>query len=1798
MITINTIDISKASLLRYNPQLLRNLIITNDTDETFENLSVIVEGVGVRSNKINLPTIHSGNSCKVDNLIVEIENLNEEFSVPTDFNYCISIVNNESVIEDVKCHICILPENYWSFQLQPETIIAHVCPEDSYIQTLLIRAEALLEKYIDEPGFSDYQTCDPNNVRAQAAAIYSSLASITFQEDVFPGKEEPLLMRKIVDVLSSGHGTNLDLALIMASALEAIHIRPLIVFLKNEVILGVWLEKNHRPTSYNDEISSLLNFCADGVNRMVLIRPKAILSKRSFEQAVSEAESLCRESNAKYFGSGYVDIFTARIEWAYLLQGDDVFSENYLRHQESIVIDSKATTSTTKQDIWERKLLDFSLRNTLLNMRKRAVLPFVSFNINSIEDSLQDENVFQILEYPQTPTPETDESGIFISSTYREQLEQLVLSGIGQKRLYSFRKGEELNSILKNLYRSSRVALEENGANTLFLNLGVLRWYETKRSTVARHAPLILLPVDLIRKGGTMGYVLKLRDEEPVFNITIVEYLRQNFQIDLNSLFPLPTDASGLDIRKIFTIVRHAIAEQPRWDLLEEMGIGLFSFSKFVMWNDIHNHRPVLEQHPIIKSLIVGKLLDNTLVKTIPANKLDNLISPTDVALPVDVDSSQMEAIVDAGNGKSFILYGPPGTGKSQTITNMIANALFKGQRVLFVAEKRAALEVVQNRLSKIGLDPFCLELHSNKVNKQHVLLQLQKSLNVRHISHHDDFDLDAEKTKEKRKDLMDYVRLLHVVQNHGLSLYDCITRYISIGGDEIAHNGKCYTTEQLKDYAEQVANLDVVFQISGHPSDSVYTHFLPKDFQRETITSISTLLQELVVILDKLHQIYKCISEEFGLTLPNRIENEEKNFAFIKCLLSTPFQNKELVEVVSNKAKRDFVEEKIILGETRDNLKERLLSIYNDNVLSIDVIQLEDEYMEAQAKWFIPRQFALRKLLRKVNILIPTLRYSEEIKTLIDNLIYYNKIENQVKESSEYLQLLFAESAIPNNESWDTMRSRLNQLHTLCENWKQLAGVHFYELRDALIASEDHWSDLQEKHSAELLSLIEGCNRLNIAWQELKELAIFSIKNGDTISDIASQIKQWSSHSEELLNWCQYVLRKQSLLAVGLHNVIEYLESGHKTGHETADAFLKGVYRQYAKDIIDSNAQLSLFNGLLFEQQIQKYCDLVSEFQYLTKRELYCRLAKNIPLPSTFSANSSEMGLLRRNIANGGRGNSIRNLVTQIPNLLPKLCPCMLMSPLSVSQYLDIKNQPFDLVIFDEASQMPTSEAIGAIARGKSLVVVGDPKQMPPTSFFQVQQDDDEDVNIDDLESILDDCRVLSMPEHFLSWHYRSRHESLISFSNHQYYDGHLVTFPSADNRESKVRLVHIDGHYDKGKTRCNKAEANAIVEEVLKRLRSQRNAFKEGKDIQSIGIVSFSQVQQNMIEDLLMDALDNDQELKEIAFNEYEPIFIKNLENVQGDERDIILFSVGYGPDATGRVSMNFGPLNKKGGERRLNVAVSRARYEMIVYSTLNPEQIDLKRTSARGVEGLRSFLEFAREGKMPIPASHSIENKEMHGLILSIADSIRSMGYQVDTLVGASNFHVDIAVVSPTDNNKYILGILLDGVNYYATPTTRDRNIVQPKVLSGLGWNIIRIWSVDWFNNRKFVIGHLKKMLDLAEKGENIPSCLSFSSVKTFNVEDEQMEELYAAKIPFEKKDIEQVPTWKLQDELLKAVEEEIAIPEDELKRLTSKRLGYAHMGAAVERSLSYQIKSLLIIQKLDKTDDGKIMLGKNT
>ena len=1600
--------------------------------------------------------------------------------------------------------IDILAYDQWGgINIFPEMLAAFITPNHAVLTPIIKRAAAILEQWTGTPSLDEYQSRNPDRVRKQMAAIYTALTEQQIIYSTIPAsfEEHGQRVRLTDSVLAQKLGTCLDMALLYASCLESIGLNALIVITKGHAFAGGWLVPETFPDPAIDDVSLLTKRTAEGIYDITLVETTCMNMGHNadFDNAVKSANGKLSDPGSFILA---IDVRRARHSgvrpipqrvlngqvWE-IKEDEDINRNTTHATPQSVnpydLSGSETQTVLTKQLLWERRLLDLSLRNNLLNIRiTKNTLQLIPANLACLEDALAEGDEFRILHRPAEWENPAMEFGIYSSIPESDPIADFVNSELSQKRLRFYLPENDLGKALTHLYRSSRTSIEENGANTLYLALGLLKWYETPSSERPRYAPILLLPVEIIRKSAAKGYVIRSREEETMMNITLLEMLRQNFGISVPGLDPLPTDESGINVKLIYSIIRHCIKNQRKWDVEEQAILGIFSFNKFIMWNDIHNNAHKLTQNKVVSSLINGKIEWDVTAEEVDAAYMDRQLSPADIVLPIIADSSQLEAIYEAVHDKTFILHGPPGTGKSQTITNIIANALYKGKRVLFVAEKMAALSVVQNRLAAIGLAPFCLEIHSNKTKKSTVISQLKETTEIIRRTPPEEFRKEAERLLKLRTELNKYIEALHKEYPFGLSLYDAIIHYQLTDVEPCFDIPSSYLDNLDKDrfshWEDAIESLVSTANACGHP----YLHPLTGIFIREYSSAIKEeALQTLATFIGLLTAIQSKLPVFSALLENTDIHPTRKDFNIISAIIRKILDIPELTpELLTTPLLNETLEEyrKVTEhGRKRDEIKAEIENGFTKEVLKINAGPMLAEWNRVSAQWFLPRYFGQRKIKKVIRPYALQPVKPETVQPLLHQVIRYQEELDFTDRYAAKLPSLFGRFG--RDEEWpiiDQIIHEVSSLHSLLLSYsKDVAKTSRIKQNLALQLTEGIRT-FRDIHSHSLNELYQLVDTLTATEQRLSTTLGITVEtlytnSADWIGIALQQAGIWKENLDKLKDWYQWLQSYNKLNELGLGFIAEeYKEKNIPTDLLTS-SFRKSFYQAVIHYIIAKEPTLELFNGKIFNDIITKYKQVSANFEDITKKELFARLASNIPSFTHEAIQSSEVGILQKNIRNNARGISIRKLFDQIPILLSRMCPCMLMSPISVAQYIDADAEKFDLIVFDEASQMPTYEAVGAIARGKNVVIVGDPKQMPPTSFFSVNTIDEDNIEMEDLESILDDCLALSIPSKYLLWHYRSKHESLIAFSNSEYYDNKLMTFPSPDNIESKVRMVAVDGYYDKGKSRQNQAEAQAVVDEIARRLRSEELRKK------SVGVVTFSVVQQALIEDLLSDLFIFHPELETFALECEEPLFIKNLENVQGDERDVILFSVGYGPDAEGRVSMNFGPLNRAGGERRLNVAVSRARYEMIIFSTLRSDMIDLNRTSSIGVAGLKRFLEYAEKGtKRILNTSTSIQpSKEETSIEKIIADKLRSLGYTVHTDIGCSGYKIDIGIVDTQNPSNYQLGIICDGKNYRRTKTVRDREIVQNNVLKALGWNICRIWTMDWWEKPDEVIASIQ-------------------------------------------------------------------------------------------------------------------------
>jgi len=553
----------------------------------------------------------------------------------------------------------------------------------------------------------------------------------------------------------------------------------------------------------------------------------------------------------------------------------------------------------------------------------------------------------------------------------------------------------------------------------------------------------------------------------------------------------------------------------------------------------------------------------------------------------------------------------------------------------------------------------------------------------------------------------------------------------------------------------------------------------------------------------------------------------------------------------------------------------------------------------------------------------------------------------------------------------------------------------------------------------------------------------------------------------------------------LGLDSLIEAALSSRPFPRDIAAIFEQRFFTLWLDTVRKASPVLGKFQGETHERVIERFRELDVEHAKLASNRLQFHLnARRARLLATATANDDSLiaqalaALLKE--VRHRRHRSIRHIVRQVAPALLELKPCWMMSPQSVSQFVGTAEQLFDVVIFDEASQVCPEDAIGAILRGRQLIVVGDSKQLPPTRFFAKSLADSDDDDADDgethpeserTESILDQCLAVGFAERSLRWHYRSRHESLIAFSNHHFYEERLITFPSpAAHHAAGVQFIFVpDGVYDRSHTRTNQREAERVADLVFQHMRERAG--------ETLGVVTLSEAQQSAIRDEIATRLKKDPSLsvwqRELLEDNPSGFFVKNLESVQGDERDVMILSIGYGPDASHRVYTNFGPVNRQGGERRLNVAVTRAKIKLLLVTSMRASHLPETVTNP-GVRSLRAYLDYAENGPSVL-GTQSITTSSVMGeprfdspFEEAVYTALTARGLRLDTQIGCSGYRIDMAVRDLAARGTYLIGIECDGRTYHSSATARDRDRLRQRQLESMGWTIHRIWSSDWRQN----------------------------------------------------------------------------------------------------------------------------------
>lgn len=1609
-------------------------------------------------------------------------------------------------------------DQWLGLSVMPELLAAFVTPNLEAVSCLQAVVAEELRKATGDSSIQGYQA-DKTRVYEICSAIYQAIHSwgIHYANPAssfgVPGQR----IRFADAIRQFRLGTCLDTALLFASVMEQCGLHPVVLLQTGHAYVGCHLVNHYFPDIPMDDLQTIRKLV--DLDEFLVLETTCVTGDQTF----SAAEAYARKSylNIDSDFQCAIDIVRARysgIRPLPLLRsagGVELLPEvppeveplaEERRRQLEQEVDLKTLRNVSDAPArvarWTQKLLDLSLRNRLLNVRDtRQVIPIACTDIALLEDKIAADELLSL--HPLSNLlneKDLHDLAMLRGSEIGSEIKQLLDQELAQRRLWTMLAPQEMERRLTGLYRQGRTDQEEGGVNTLFLAIGFLEWKVSPREEKSYLAPILLIPIRLLRKSMVEGIRIARLDEDTVINETLLELLRSQYRLTVPGIAPLPTDDSGVDVHRVMQIFRQTIREMKGWEVREEARIGHFSFGKFIMWNDMTARIDALKQNPLVRHLIGGGGIFDDGIEVFPPEEIAAHLDLKNLFCPMSADSSQLTAVLYSQLGKSFVLHGPPGTGKSQTITNIIAHNLALGRRVLFVSEKKAALDVVHRRLASIGLRPFCLELHSNKAGKTEVAAQFAEALNVPATPLSGQWESVAGNLEKLRSELNEYVQELHRNYPNGFSASDCFS--LLFRRKRVPPEGllriDClrHTREEYEEAGRLAADLANAWSETS-PEALAAMRWLALAawspiFERDLLAAARALCDAA----RKLEAAFGTLSGVLGLRRSGKLA-----YLYRAALLAEAFKGcgaipaPFLAEEFPARAAmlKDFAEDDLRSRELTGTLNHYRLEL----VTELDFAGISARIEENARAFFPIRFFRNRALLRELAGLKKIgggrLTIAELIRVLPD-LEAYAICRRRINEVAAEVESLLGPLWNHGEPEWRVLCPAMEQaqkLHSLIDSLAEIEP----EAKMPLLAALRTLLPEAERHFAARAPQRSRINDLLRAWNEFQEqqqqFSAYAPAAGEELelAPLMEGVKRILDSAGMVRGVLRYRRLKMKAEAKGIGGFAAALEAGTLVPAEVAGIFDYVYGSEMLNQILAQSPLLCNFTGSSREEGIRRFCELDRKYTELSRRIIYARLAARLPRRRSGPCpEGTELGILKRECEKRARLKPVRQLLEQIPTLAPVLKPCFLMSPLSVAQYLPPDTAPFDLIVFDEASQIPVWDSIGVIARGKQLIVVGDPKQMPPTSFFQKEEAEDEErlpEELEDMESILDECIAAGVYSASLNWHYRSRHESLIAFSNHYYYGDRLFTFPAARNSERLgVRFEFVpDGIYDRRGTRTNRREAEALVRYLFDRLRDPKRTPR------SLGIVTFSQAQKELIEDMIEEQRAVHPELEHcFSDRNEEPPFVKNLENVQGDERDVILFSICYAADSEGKFSMNFGPLNRQGGERRLNVAITRAREQVVVFSSVHATQIDLARTGAVGAAHLKYFLDYAEKG-ISVPA-RSGGGTLKEGLMERIAAFLTEHGFMVERNVGRSGCRIDLAVRNPEKESEFLLGIECDGDSYAAWKTTRDRDHLRESVLRSLGWHICRAWSVDWAFDRQRAEQRLLALLEEIRRAPKTP------------------------------------------------------------------------------------------------------------
>ena len=1237
----------------------------------------------------------------------------------------------------------------------------------------------------------------------------------------------------------------------------------------------------------------------------------------------------------------------------------------------------------------------------------------------------------------------------------------------------------ELDRRLLATYYTAQASLREEGVVTLYVVIGIMKWKQNLDDK-ENHTPLLLVPVELDRSSVGAGFRLRYSGDEITTNLCLVELLNR-----LGVQLPKLPETSDVRVAEYCEEVREAVAHLRSWYLdAESVSLAQLSFAKVLMYRDLDPANwpgNALLGHPTIATALKG---DNFPLSADPAEEkefaADHLSRvPAHV---LEADSSQIQALEHIERGTNLVIQGPPGTGKSQTIVNAIANAVASNKTVLFVSEKMAAVEVVKRRLETIGLGETILEVHSNRTPRKSVCDQIRRTLDMRSVESKTAVSQEAALRATQQR-LNEYCAAVNgrsaASGESAYQIYGTLSRlaalFESMPTPQLdLPDAATWTLEQLQSKRQSISNLQAALATSGVPAKSPYWGIPVASMSSVVRERLRQVFASSEQAINELRKSASVLSSALGGPEAATWDEVSRLKEIGLALSAAPPLNGINLGSESWSLQSNQIHATLAYGRELAELTKTWQGKLVAEAWTVDLsrISLVATQLRSQRLRLGSGQPAEFKQFIESMVVGPPPREVPGLLAVFDVIERSQKLDNEIEARGPLMSRIFGPHWRGRSSDWASLQLQVKLIEDIrskepngaMPSWlfsfssKNLDQRALWELVVAI-----------QHHEAEYLKARDLAKSLLGVRDESEDFDVIRQASGD-LPMLQDAYRTLALRIQDLGALTRYLqTRSENLGNLGVE-LVRIADRWEGASLHLLDLFEYARLTVVLEEIFKTNPLLSSFNA-------DQHYGSVDEFRRLDLLSLQWSrsaiAAAHIDRMRKATIHKSMFDYLVTTSELQNTQPPIRKLITKAAAAVQVVKPVFMMSPNSVASFLPPASIHFDIVIFDEASQMRPAEALGSIARGRQTVVVGDSRQLPPTQFFHSGSTHDKDGEgplLSDVESILGLFGSRGAQQQILKWHYRSKHESLIALSNQLFYENQLILFPSPDRRRIGVGLVSrylsVSSFPDGASIEAAKEiEAEEIARAVMNHAADQIKAPHAAK--QTLGVATLNARQRDRILEHL-EVLRNENPACEDFFiaDHHEPFFVKSLENVQGDERDVIYISVGYGVPGGSSVSQALGPVVREGGERRLNVLFTRARQRCEVFTTLKPADVVISDSSPSGIIAFKKFLQYAEHGRISRPIK--VDPGPSSSFETQLAERIERLGYTVQRNVGLSGFFLDFAVVDQKVPDRYVLGILCDGPSYSGARSCRDRDRLREEALSSMGWSLCRVWSTAWFQD----------------------------------------------------------------------------------------------------------------------------------